>query len=290
MRSTRAFLRYCLRVHSFSNDYLGLLKMVLTRYGLEPPVRYTPFTFERNDFRDPLKFFLAKHAQRFFESRGRLVFARPEKFDQSQRLLGLDWPHEAETMIGVKRLEQFHHALHTCDNEKVRGDILEAGVWRGGAVIFAAAYLSSENPFSRRVIAADSFDGLPPPDPRYPVDIGDLHSTVDFLRVSEAEVRANFRKFGISTDLVDFLPGWFEDTLPGLKNRDLAILRMDGDMYSSSTHILSALFDRVSPGGFIIVDDYALKGARAAVHDFLSTRGLSPKIVDIDGSGAYFRV
>jgi hypothetical protein len=50
------------------------------------------------------------------------------------------------------------------------------------------------------------------------------------------------------------------------------------------------LFDRVSPGGFIIVDDYALKGARAAVHDFLSTRGLSPKIVDIDGSGAYFRV
>jgi O-methyltransferase len=143
---------------------------------------------------------------------------------------------------------------------------------------------------SRRVIAADSFDGLPPPDSRYPVDAGDVHSTIDFLRVSEEDLRANFEKFGVSTENVDFLPGWFEDTLPTLVNRNLAILRMDGDMYSSSTHILSALFDRVTPGGFVIVDDYALKGARVAVHDFLDERGLTPEIFRIDEDGAYFRV
>jgi O-methyltransferase len=150
--------------------------------------------------------------------------------------------------------------------------------------------LGQNNPYSRRVIAADSFDGLPPPDSRYPVDAGDLHSTIDFLRVSEEEVRANFKKFGVSTENVDFLSGWFEATLPTLGDRSLAILRMDGDMYSSSTHILSALFDRVTPGGFVIVDDYALAGARAAVHDFLDERGLNPEIFYIDGIGAYFRV
>lgn len=274
----------------FSPDYLGLLKMVLTRYDLEPAVRFSPVKFSRSEFRNPLNYFIAKHAQRIVESAGKLVFSRPETFDAAKRLSGLDWPIEAETMIGVKRLDQFHNALRTCDVEQIKGDVLEAGIWRGGAVIFAAAYLSQSNPFSRRVIAADSFDGLPPPDSRYPVDVGDLHSTIDFLRVSEKEVLANFRKFAVSTENVDFLPGWFEDTLPTVGNRNLAILRMDGDMYSSSSHILSALFDRVTPGGFVIVDDYALRGAREAVHDFLDGRGLSPEISDIDGIGAYFRV
>jgi O-methyltransferase len=274
----------------FSQDYLGLLKMVLTRYGLEPAVRFSTFKFSRSEFRNPIKYFIAKHTQRIVESAGQLVFSRPERFDFAKRLSGLDWPIEAETMIGVKRLDQFHKALITCDVEQIKGDVLEAGVWRGGAVIFAAAYLSQTNPLSRRVIAADSFDGLPPPDSRYPVDTGDLHSTVDFLRVSLEEVRENFKKFGVSTENVDFLPGWFEDTLPTLGNRRLAILRMDGDMYSSSIHILSALFDQVTPGGFVIVDDYQLRGARVAVHDFLDERGLSPEIINIDGMGAYFRV
>ena len=264
--------------------------MVLTRYNLEPTVRFSPFKFSRSEFSNPIKYFIAKQAQRIAESAGQLVFSRPERFDSAKRLSGMDWPIEAETMIGVKRLDQFHKALITCDLEQIKGDVLEAGVWRGGAVIFAAAYLSQSNPLSRRVIAADSFDGLPPPDSRYPVDAGDLHSTIEFLRVSEEEVRANFRKFGVSTDNVDFLPGWFEDTLPTLVNRSLAILRMDGDMYSSSTHILSALFDRVTPGGFVIVDDYHLQGARLAVHDFLDERGLSPEILHIDGMAAYFRV
>ncbi len=269
---------------------MGLLKMVLTRYDLEPSVRFSPIRFSRSEFSNPIKYFIAKHAQHIVESAGQLVFSRPEKFDATKRASGLDWPIEAETMIGVKRLDQFHKALIQCDVEQIKGDVLEAGVWRGGAVIFAAAYLSQTNQFSRRVIAADSFEGLPPPDSRYPVDAGDLHSTIDFLRVSEEEVRANFRKFGVSTDTVDFLPGWFEETLPTLGNRKLAILRMDGDMYSSSSHILSALFDQVTPGGFVIVDDYALEGARVAVHDFLDERGLSPEIVNIDGIGAYFRV
>lgn len=191
-------------------------------------------------------------------------------------------------MVGLKRLNQFHQAMQVIDAEGVPGDVLEAGIWRG-RVIFAVAFLGQQNPYSRRFIAADSFDGLPEPDGRYPVDSGATFHLSTALKVSKNEVLANFEQYRVPLDSVDFLEGWFEDTLPGISQRRLAILRLDGDMYASTRHILDNLYGSISPGGVVIVDDFSLTGANTAVHDFLAERRLSPSFVDIDGSAAFFR-
>ena len=129
---------------------------------------------------------------------------------------------------------------------------------------------------------------MPKPDPKYPVDAGDVHSTIRVLAVSLPEVTKNLLKYGIDISQVELVKGWFEDTLPTLKTESISILRLDGDMYSSTIQALDALYSKVSVGGFVIIDDYCLEGARKAIHDFF-TKKTPPTIIDIDGTGAYFR-
>jgi predicted O-methyltransferase YrrM len=108
--------------------------------------------------------------------------------------------------------------------------------------------------------------------------------------VSLEQIQDNFRRFGLLDEQVVFVKGWFKDTMPTLPAEKIAILRLDGDMYESTIQPLESLYDRVSPGGWIIVDDYAIIPAcKAAVTDFLAKRGLNPTIVPIDGVGVYFQ-
>jgi len=104
-------------------------------------------------------------------------------------------------------------------------------------------------------------------------------------------VKQNFARYELLDEQVVFLQGWFKDTLPSAPIDKLAILRLDGDMYESTMDALLALYDKISPGGYVIVDDYhVVKGCKTAVHDFLSLRNLSPTIREIDGIGVYWKV
>jgi O-methyltransferase len=143
----------------------------------------------------------------------------------------------------------------------------------------------------RRVWVADSFRGLPPPNPeRYPVDRGDHLHTIRALAVSLDAVRDNFARYGMLDDQVVFLEGWFRDTLPTAPIERLAILRLDGDLYESTTDALSTLYDKVSVGGFVIVDDYgAYPSCRAATIDFRASRRVTERMYDIDGSGVFWQ-
>jgi O-methyltransferase len=103
-------------------------------------------------------------------------------------------------------------------------------------------------------------------------------------------VRDNFRKFDLLDERVKFVKGWFHETLPSCAVGQIALLRLDGDMYESTIVSLEALYDRVAPGGFVIVDDYGyLESCRSAVHDFFQSRGLNPEIEKIDWTGVYWR-
>jgi O-methyltransferase len=141
------------------------------------------------------------------------------------------------------------------------------------------------------VWVADSFQGLPPPNPeRYPVDRGDHLHTIRALAVSLDAVRENFARYGMLDDQVVFLKGWFRDTLPAAPIERLAILRLDGDLYESTTDALGALYDKVSVGGFVIVDDYgAYPSCRAATIDFRAARRITERMYDIDGSGVFWQ-
>ena len=203
---------------------------------------------------------------------------------------GRDWPIEAETMVGLKRLDNLQHCVTSVIRDGVPGDLIETGVWRGGSSIFMRAVLKAYGDCSRKVWLADSFCGLPQPDPaRYPVDRGDTLWTYQELAISLEEVKANFSRYGLLDEQVAFLPGWFRDTLPSAPINRLAVLRLDGDLYESTMDALSALYHKVSPGGFIIVDDYGLPTCRAAIEDFRRARGITDQIHQIDWTGAFWQ-
>lgn len=205
--------------------------------------------------------------------------------------LGKIWPSEAVSMIGLARLDNIREVLEKVFTDGVEGDFLEAGVWRGGACIFAKGVIDAYSE-KRKVILADSFEGLPPPDPKYVCDRGAVWHLMTNLAVSEEQVRDNFQKFSLLDDQVVFLKGFFEDTLfsPSLPFEKLSVLRLDGDMYSSTIQTLQALYDKVSPGGFIIVDDYlSCPGCKRAVDDFRKERDITDEIVEIDWTGVFWR-
>jgi hypothetical protein len=210
----------------------------------------------------------------------------------AERAEGRDWPADAETMIGLVRLDNLQRCVEDVLRDGVPGDLIETGVWRGGATIFMRAVLAAYGDASRKVWVADSFAGLPRPDPaRAPLDAGDtLWAFSADLAVPLETVKANFARYGLLDDRVRFLAGWFKDTLPGAPIERLAVMRLDGDMYESTMDALTALYPKLSRGGYVIVDDYgALETCRAAVHDFRARNGVEDPIRKIDWTGVYWR-
>jgi O-methyltransferase len=212
-------------------------------------------------------------------------------FDEAARMEGHEWPAMAHTMIGWHRLLNLQNCVEQILAENVPGDLIEAGVWRGGAIIFMRAMLKAYNVRDRLIWGADSFQGLPAPDPvRYGADAGDMAHTWRELSISLSEVRANFEKYGLLDEQVRFLPGWFRETLPAAPIEQLSLIRLDGDMYESTYVALENLYPKLSRGGFLIVDDYgALPSCRQAVTDFRQTAGIAEEIIPIDWTGVYWR-
>jgi hypothetical protein len=213
-----------------------------------------------------------------------------EPADVQRRLEGRDCPADGLTMVGMKRLENIQACIERVVADGVPGDIVETGVWRGGTAMFMRAVLKSLGVTDRVVYAADSFEGLPVPDAdQFPIDKGCHLHEWDHLAVSLETVRENFERYGLLDDQVQFVKGWFRDTMPTLAGHRWAILRLDGDMYESTMEVLEHLYPDLSPGGYVIFDDYKIKRCREAVHDFRDAHGISEEIVPVDWTGVYWQ-
>ena len=261
---------------TIEDRYLNLLKRCLTRYGLCREYEHVPVLPGLNNF---------------LSSR-RLAFVRVLPSDSAARIDGsVMRPSDAETMIGLKRLDNLQNWVVDALKSDVPGDLIEAGAWRGGAAIFMRAVLEAYGDTHRTVWVSDSFEGLPKPDAAaYPADAGDIHWTLDHLSVSLDEVKENFERYGLLDDRVHFLKGWFKDTLPLAPIEKLAILRVDADMYGSTMEVLQSLYSKLSPGGYVIVDDYgAVPGCKKAVEDFRAENGIAEELEKIDWTGVYWQ-
>jgi len=214
-----------------------------------------------------------------------------EKPVDEKRLTGKIWPEKAHTMIGLKRLNNIQFCVEEVIKNDIKGDMIETGVWRGGAVIFMRMLLKYYNIRDKIVYVADSFEGLPKPDyVKYPKDADDKHHTFDFLRVNLEEVQNNFKAYGLLDNQVKFLKGWFKDTTKNPPFKQLSILRLDGDMYSSTWEVLENLYNKLAVGGYLIVDDYgAIFNCREAVNDFRARYGIKELIKKIDWTGIYWK-
>src|SRR3954447_7473694 len=141
------------------------------------------------------------------------------------RAKGLDWPWSGLTMVGLSRLDDLQSCIEAVVSDGVEGDLIEAGVWRGGSSILMRATLDSLGATDRTVWLADSFQGLPQPDEGFPEDRGLDLSWVRFLAASSDEVRANLARFGVERG-VRFVEGFFEETLPELRDRRWSLVRI----------------------------------------------------------------
>ncbi len=201
-----------------------------------------------------------------------------------------DWPKRAHSMLSDERMENLRYCVESVLAKGVAGDLMETGVWRGGATIFMKAILKAHGDETRRVWVADSFRGLPRPDPAtFPADLGDRHFERHELAIAAETVRANFERYGLLDERVVFVEGWFRDTLPSCPVERLAVLRLDGDMYESTYVALAALYRKLSPGGYLIVDDYgAIEGCRRAVQEFRDANAIREPMIPIDSTGVFW--
>jgi len=192
-------------------------------------------------------------------------------------------------MIGLKRLENIEYCVNEIIKNEVPGDFIETGVWRGGATILMRAMLKVMGINNRTVWVADSFEGLPKPDPNFEADNSDKHHLSCELAVSIDEVQNNFKKYNLLDEQVKFLKGWFKDTLPLAPIEKLSLLRIDCDMYGSTMDALVHLYPKLSLGGFVIVDDWgAVPACKQAVLDYRSKNNIYEIIQVVDWTGIYW--
>jgi len=212
-------------------------------------------------------------------------------YKEQDRRFGNDWPPYGFTMVGKERLKNFRAAILEVNNKCIPGGIAEFGVWRGGAMIMAAAVMDEyqklqQDPIQRDLFLFDAF-----------VSFGEYGPSEDFLAVSLDDVQTNMELFGFGVQQnnhINYVKGLFKDTTQVWKDRDvpIAVLRVDGNFYSSYQDVLYAMYDKVPVGGIVIFDDvfhYHYKEVLQCWKDFKKNQGISEELVQIDDGSGWFR-
>lgn len=179
-------------------------------------------------------------------------------------------------ILSTEKLLNLFNSVREIDSKKTKGDIVECGVWNGGssAVMAAAHYYTQETSVDRNIWLLDSFQGLPPP--------GEKDGSIERDRYFEGwnkgqveKVIEVFSKINIPMQNVNIVPGWFDITLKRTKFEDIALLHIDCDWYDSVKLVFDKLYQKVVPGGIIVIDDYfTWPGCKKATLDFVNENNL----------------
>lgn len=206
-------------------------------------------------------------------------------YQLTTRETGLDYPSRAPCMTGRPRLDNVQACVEQVLAGQVPGDLAEAGVWRGGTCIFLRALLKLHGVSDRRVWVIDSFQGLPPAEAAQEQWTAPAHAA---LAVPLEEVRRNFGLYGMLDDQVQFVPGWFGESLPGPVG-PLAVLRLDGDLYQSQFDALTYLYPLLSPGGYVIIDDPREPGCAKAISDYRTGHDITEPVQTVDDYAVFWQ-
>lgn len=228
---------------------------------------------------------------------------------------GKAWPPEANalSMAGQRRLDSFSALVATAVEDGISGDLIETGVWRGGASFVAAKTLEllGERAFGRRVYLADSFRGIPRQDEYMPAGGGATLTalsgqdrrahTLRILNNNSADrVRQSAALLGLDSSRLEIVEGYFNNSLPQLlaatPDVQFAVVRLDGDTYKSTYETIRLLYPRLAAGGFLIVDDYLdWASCRRAVDEYRDAYNVTEEMILVPHlpsertNGAYWR-
>mmetsp|Transcript_18965 Transcript_18965/g.24411 ORF Transcript_18965/g.24411 Transcript_18965/m.24411 type:complete len:386 (+) Transcript_18965:38-1195(+) len=209
-----------------------------------------------------------------------------KQYIEKKRRFGNDWPPYGFTMIGKERLNNFRAAIIEVNMNGIQGGVAEFGVWRGGAMIMAAAVMQNhQQPLIKRDLLL--FDAFEP--------FGQYGASEDFLAVSLGDVQNNMESFGFGGQQnIHYVKGLFSNTTTQWTHRDdpIAVLRVDGNFYSSYQDVLYAMYNNVPVGGIIIFDDvfhHHYKEVMQCWMDFKKDQGIPEELVQIDDGSGWFR-
>ena len=199
------------------------------------------------------------------------------------------------TLVATGRLILTAELAYGALIRDVEGDFVETGVFTGGSTIVLMKMLQQfdSGVAKRKLWACDSFDGLPNASFKDAEDTanGGVTPLRGLFRSTEDTFCQNMKKFGADDPgRLRVLRGWFKDTLATSNIERISFLRLDGDLYDSTMDVLNAIYDRVSPGGIVYVDDYlSFSGCRAAVDEFRQKHGIkSPLMMQAIPEAGYF--
>jgi O-methyltransferase len=194
-------------------------------------------------------------------------------------------------------LSVFHSTYNLAREVKCSGDIVECGVAAGSN--FAQMIKASKDAgHKRKYYGFDSFVGIPwagerdQTQPGIGVKDKSKHGLLESSGISSHSRQScidNLERWGVMDSDVILIEGWFQKTLPNNKIKDIAILRLDGDLYDSTKICLEYLYPKVQQGGLVIIDDYELKGCYDAVHDYFKDKNLTIDIIRVDYTAIWYK-
>ena len=180
------------------------------------------------------------------------------------------------TLTSMERCYSLYKAIQYITKGDILGDIVECGVWRGGSAMLAALTLIKNQQTHRKIYLYDTYEGMPEPTDK---DI-DIHGVPyrllwkkekEFLSVSLDEVKKNIFSTGYPKENIIFVKGMVQDTIPNTVPKQIALLRLDTDLYESTYHELFHLYPKTTSQGVIIIDDYGhFQGSQEATEKYLS--------------------
>jgi len=198
------------------------------------------------------------------------------------------------TITSPERVHALIEAVRYVMQNEVPGAFLECGVYRGGSMMAVALTLLQLGVSDRDLLLFDTYEGMPKPGEE-DIDLFGRPAREEFDKRKVSDVSSNWANASLETvrdvmagtgypmERVTLVKGMVEDTLPESAPDSIALLRLDTDWYQSTLHELTHLYDRVAPGGVIIIDDYGyFRGARRAVDEFLEARVLRPFLHRVD--------
>lgn len=182
------------------------------------------------------------------------------------------------TMTSMDKLTSLTLAVRYIVQSGIDGDFMECGVWKGGSVHLMARVLGDAGVTDRDIYLFDTFAGMTEPTAR-DVDSAGVSAKERMQKSSKKakiwaispreEVEAGLQTLDYPQQRFRLVEGRVEDTIPGQAPERIALLRLDTDWYESTRHELEHLWQRVTPGGVVIIDDYgSFKGSREATDEF----------------------
>tara|TARA_B110000908_G_scaffold131278_1_gene154498 strand:- start:3659 stop:4519 length:861 start_codon:yes stop_codon:yes gene_type:complete len=200
------------------------------------------------------------------------------------------------TLGGWKALDNAFNVISRIENKKIPGVIVECGVAQGGTAAMMALSSRALGDQNRDFWFFDSYEGLPEPTAEDYQDgeAGDYVGVLvegSCLGTIEQVSELFFDKLNLPKDKITLVKGWFQDTVPSHKDKvgKIAVLRLDGDWYESTKIPLENFYPYISPGGCIIIDDYATCfGSKKATDEFIKENSIDTYLRPDGRGGAWF--